>query len=57
MYELTDPSSMFLYDFLAISAPDWKVCIAQPRSRVRNFGQNARLEAQILEMLRRNAHF
>ena len=21
--------------------PDWKVCIAQPRSRVRNFGRNA----------------
>ena len=42
-------------DFLL--GPDWKVCIAQPRSRVRNFGQNARLEAQILEMLRKNAHF
>jgi hypothetical protein len=27
---------------------DWKVCIAQPRSRVRNFGRNARLDAQIL---------
>jgi hypothetical protein len=37
--------------------PDWKVCIAQPRSRVRNFGRNARLDAQILEMFRRNAHF
>ena len=36
---------------------DWKVCIAQPRSRVRYFGRNARLDAHILEMFRRNAHF
>jgi hypothetical protein len=45
-----------IYEVLTL-APDWKVCIAQPRSRVRNFGRNARLDAQILEMFRRNAHF
>ena len=37
--------------------PDWKVCIAQPRSRLRNFGPSARPGAQILEIFFSGAQF
>ena len=37
--------------------PDWKVCIVQPRSRLRSFGANARPGAQILKILSSGAQF
>ena len=37
--------------------PDWKVCIAQPISRLRNFGTSAGPDAQILKILLSDAQF
>ena len=37
--------------------PDWKVCIAQPISRLRNFGTSAHPDAQILKILLSDAQF
>ncbi len=39
-------------------SPDWKVCIiAQPKSRLRNFGPSARPGAQILKIYFSGAQF
>ena len=42
---------------LTVRIPDWKVCIAQPRSRLRNFGPSARPGAQILKIYFSGAQF
>ena len=44
-------------DLIDVDAPDWKVCIAQPRYRLRNFGTSARPDAQILKILLSDAQF
>ena len=37
--------------------PDWKVCIVQPISQLRNFGTSARPDVQILKILLSDAQF